>query len=150
MTAVPERCTCCCESSGLGVARGRRENFQTPHAARVLVQDDPTSPKIPERRKHPRVAATIEIRFSAVQEAAKALRAFSVNLSVGGLCLKTQKPYRVGSELQLLIDIEGESFEVVGVVAWARGGALGVRFTELSDGDKERLRRILAAMGQNR
>ena len=36
------------------------------------------------RRSHERVAATFDVRFEEKQDAARALRAYSLNLSAGG------------------------------------------------------------------
>src|SRR4051812_29282631 len=52
-----------------------------------------------DRRQFERVAAHIEVRFGRADEAARALRAYSLNFSVGGLCLKTQRPYEIGDRL---------------------------------------------------
>ncbi len=85
-----------------------------------------------ERRLDERVAGRVEVRFHEVADAARALRAYSVNLSVGGICLRTQKDYAVGTELALTLIVHGEPIELTGVVAWRRNGAIGVRFTNRS------------------
>lgn len=95
-----------------------------------------------ERRQSRRVEARVEVRFSEANAAARALRAYSLNLSVGGLCLRTQKTYPVGAAPQLTLKIGGEEFDLLGVVAWTRNGAIGVRFEDLAERDRQRLEEI--------
>lgn len=100
-----------------------------------------------ERRQHERVTARIEVRFGRADEAARALRAYSLNFSVGGLCLKTQKPYEVGERLSLDMTIEGEELSLIGVVAWVRSGvAIGVRFEDVKAEDRKRLQALVEAL----
>jgi uncharacterized protein (TIGR02266 family) len=108
---------------------------------------DDATPRVPfDRRDFERIPARVEIRFAVAEDAAKALLAYSINISAGGLCLKTQKPYDVGQELLLNVKIEQEAFELKGVVSWARGGALGVRFVEVSGPDLKRLEGVCAKL----
>jgi uncharacterized protein (TIGR02266 family) len=104
-----------------------------------------------ERRKERRAPARIEVRFTAGSEAAAALRAYSLNFSVGGLCLRTEKTYPIGAELKLSLKLEKSNVELTGVVAWERRGAIGVRFVNLRPEDRERLERLVssAAAGVN-
>ena len=92
-----------------------------------------------ERRKDERVVARIEVRFQEASEAARAFRAYSLNLSVGGLCLKTRKQYEVGAALQLLLTVEDQEYSLSGAVAWERNGAIGVRFENVDATDRKRL-----------
>ncbi len=103
-----------------------------------------------ERRSHPRVDARIEVRFQQTSDAAKAMRAFSVNFSAGGLCLKTQKSYPVGSSLRLSLTVGKQSFDLKGNVVWARGEVIGVRFEEVSAQDRDRLDALAEMLGQRR
>jgi uncharacterized protein (TIGR02266 family) len=96
-----------------------------------------------ERRKDARVAARVEVRFNAREDAAKALRAYSVNLSAGGLALRTQRSYAVGMPLRLLMDVGGEVFELDAAVAWVRPEAIGVRFVNVRPEDRERLKHVI-------
>ncbi|MBL0696599.1 TIGR02266 family protein [Comamonas sp. JC664] len=97
------------------------------------------------RRADERVAARFEVRFAQTQDAARALRAYSVNISAGGLCLKTRKSYDVGSQVRLSMAIEGEEFHLTGIIAWVRdeAEAIGVRFTDMNDEDRARLQRVV-------
>lgn len=96
-----------------------------------------------DRRQFERLPARIEVRFGHPSDAAKALRAYSLNLSVGGLCLRTQRRYDLGEILRLELDVQSEAFVLKGVVAWVRDGAIGVRFQDMTDEDRERLTRLM-------
>ena len=99
-----------------------------------------------ERRRDLRFPARLEVRFAEVAQAAKAFRAYSLNISAGGLCLRPQKAYDVGARLQLVILIREEVFEIVGQVAWTRSGAIGVRFEQIDPEDRARLEAMLATV----
>jgi len=99
-----------------------------------------------ERRRDPRVGARFEVSFSHVSDAAKAFKAFSVNFSAGGLCLRTQRPHAIGDVVQLKLEVEEEHFELRGSVQWARAGVVGVRFIDVSAADRERLHAVARAM----
>jgi uncharacterized protein (TIGR02266 family) len=99
-----------------------------------------------ERRTDPRYTAHFDVRFSRATDAAKALNAFSINFSSGGLCLRTKTPYALGEALSLSLTVEGELFELEGVVSWVRGDALGVRFANLRPGVRTRLETVARAL----
>ena len=107
-------------------------------------------PSEADRRQEERISAKLEVRFEARSEAAKALKAYSVNLSAGGLCLRTKRVYPVGASLQLTLNVGGETFELEAAVAWARDEAIGVRFVNVRPDDKERLRRVVAEFHEAR
>ncbi len=96
-----------------------------------------------ERRREPRIPGRLEVRFSLPSQAGRALRAYSLNYSLGGLCLKPQRPYPVGSQVALSLQIQSESLELEAVVAWARDGAIGVRFVNLAPAARERLSQLI-------
>lgn len=102
----------------------------------------------PNRRAEERVPARFAVRFEQTQHAARALRAYSLNLSAGGLCLRTRKAYDVGSQVNLAMVIEGEEFHLGGVIAWVReeDEAIGVRFVNMGDADRARLQRVLQSL----
>ncbi len=103
-----------------------------------------------ERRTDPRYGAHFDVRFSRVTDAAKALNAFSLNFSSGGLCVRSKTPYSLGESLSLSLSIEGQLFELEGVVSWVRGEAVGVRFVNLKPtmrAQLERVARVLATRG---
>ncbi|HYH97886.1 TIGR02266 family protein [Hyalangium sp.] len=97
------------------------------------------------RRNEERVSARFEVHFTHAQEAAKALRAYSVNVSAGGLCLRTRRAYDVGSPVLMDMVVEGQAFQLRGVIAWVRdeSEAIGVRFTAMSEDDRARLQRVI-------
>jgi uncharacterized protein (TIGR02266 family) len=98
-----------------------------------------------ERRRTPREPIKLGVRFGTAQDLAKALRASTLNIGMGGLCLLTRRPYAAGTELKLTIELgHGDVLQVTAVVAWARPGrAIGVRFLELEDAQRDRLARLL-------
>jgi uncharacterized protein (TIGR02266 family) len=98
-----------------------------------------------ERRNELRTPARIEVRFQEASQAALAFRAYSLNFSVGGLCLRTRNKYAIGTELKLALKVARVEYQLSGVVAWERRGAIGVRFSNLQPEDRERLARLLAA-----
>lgn len=99
-----------------------------------------------ERRTDPRYTSHFDVRFTEERDAARALNAYSMNFSAGGLCLRTKTPYALGEALRLSLSIEGEVFELEGVVAWVRGEALGVRFINLHPDVRERLEAVSRAL----
>lgn len=99
-----------------------------------------------DRRTAERIPARVEVRFQERVTAAKAFRAFSLNFSSGGLCLRTDKAYEIGSPLQLFVGIGGEDHELFGVVAWVRDGAIGVRFETRHDADRAAIARIMSSV----
>lgn len=92
-----------------------------------------------DRRREYRLPIRLEVRFSVPSQAARALRAYSLNFSLGGLCLKPHRPCPVGSPVQLALQIGSETLELEATVAWVRDGAIGVRFVNLSDEGRTRL-----------
>lgn len=87
-----------------------------------------------DRRQFERYSARIEVHFPHPTDAAKAFRAYSLNFSVGGLCLKTQRPYVLGDTMKLELVVEGrDALCVDAEVAWIRSGAVGVRFINVPD-----------------
>lgn len=100
------------------------------------------------RRTEERISARFAVRFAQTQDAARALRAYSLNLSAGGLCLRTRRVHDVGAQVQLAMEIGGEAFNLVGVIAWVRpeAEAIGVRFINMREEDRVRLQRVLATL----
>lgn len=99
-----------------------------------------------ERRTSERIPARIEVRFHTSEQVARAIKAYSLNFSVGGLCIKTQKTYALGHELTLSLDVSGVQFKLKGVVAWVRSGTIGVRFVEVGPEDRARLTAMIAEL----
>ncbi len=99
-----------------------------------------------DRRSNERVPARVEVRFSEPNDAARALRAFSVNVSSGGLCLRTQRRYEIGATLELTMNVAGETYDLTGLVAWVREGAVGLRFHNMTAADRARLETLVATL----
>jgi uncharacterized protein (TIGR02266 family) len=100
------------------------------------------------RRTEERIPARFEVHFNDTEEAAKALRAYSINVSSGGLCLRTKRSYDVGIPVQMELRLDGESFKLRGVIAWVRdeSEAIGVRFTKLNEEERTRLQRVIDSL----
>ncbi|MBM7115665.1 TIGR02266 family protein [Archangium primigenium] len=107
----------------------------------------PAATSYANRRAYERMSARFDVRFKEARDAARALHAYSLNLSAGGLCLRTSRAYDVGARVQLQMRVEGEDFELEGVVSWVRDDAeaIGVRFVDVSSGDQERLQRVVSS-----
>ena len=99
-----------------------------------------------ERRQADRIPARVEVHFRHGADAAKAFRAYSLNFSVGGLCIRTQRNYENGAVLQLALEVDGHHYDLEGVVAWIRGGFIGVRFQNVSPEDRSRLAKLTEAL----
>lgn len=114
----------------------------TTKPASVPAADAPPA----NRRTEERISARFAVRFAQSQDAARALRAYSLNLSAGGLCLRTRRAYDLGAQVQLAMEIGGEAFNLVGVIAWVRDEAIGVRFINMREEDRVRLQRVLETL----
>jgi len=102
------------------------------------------------RRKQPRVAAPIRIRF---RNAGQFLVAYCVNLSRGGLFVSTRKPATVGSTVAIELEIPGESepARVEAKVRWVRLEAtedgppgMGLSFEQFEETLGEQIDRTVA------
>ena len=92
-----------------------------------------------------RVTARFEVRFTETQDAARALRAYSLNLSAGGLCLRTRRSYDVGAQVQVAMEIERRGLQPRGRhrLGAREAEAIGVRFINMREEDRVRLQRVL-------
>lgn len=99
-----------------------------------------------DRREHERTPARIEVRIKERVAAARAFRAFSLNFSNGGICIKTDKAYEVGRPLQLHIAIGADEHTLGATVAWVREGTIGIRFDNRGPNDRQSIDRIMAAV----
>ena len=75
----------------------------------------------------------MEVRFEEAGQAARALKAFTTNVSSGGVCVKTQATYPLGHRLALQLQIADQRLELTAAVCWVRQEAVGLRFVDLSD-----------------
>jgi uncharacterized protein (TIGR02266 family) len=111
----------------------------------VDVDQPGSAPRGVERRATPRFRMRLGVRFNSPGELARAVRATTRDIGLGGLCLRTRKAYQPGSDLELVIELGGgESLSLSAVVAWAKpGAAIGLRFAELDDEQKSRLAQLI-------
>ncbi len=75
----------------------------------------------------------MEVRFEEVGQAARALKAFTTNVSSGGVCVRTQATYPLGHRLALQLQVAEQRLELTAAVCWVRQDAVGLRFVDLSD-----------------
>lgn len=82
------------------------------------------------------------------------ISAYTSNISTGGLFVKTDKPLRLGDQFLLRLQVPAlhEALKVSCEVAWVRGpseatakepAGMGIKFIEMSKGDREALKRYL-------
>ena len=95
-----------------------------------------------DRRREERSPARVEVHFDRIKDAAKAFKAYSLNFSPGGLCVRMKDEHTIGDRMTIKMVVEGEDFELDAVVAWAKGKITGMRFDGLSAGDRLRLEKV--------
>jgi uncharacterized protein (TIGR02266 family) len=114
-----------------------------------MSQSGSTSPSAPtsaERRRAQRIPARVEVHFDEVGQAAKALKAFTTNVSTGGVCLRTQATYPLGHRLALQLRVAGEQIDLTAAVCWVRQDAVGLRFVDVSEEHRQVLDAVLATI----
>ena len=98
-----------------------------------------------ERRSELRISARLSVQFEEVGEATSAFKAFSLNVSPGGVCVRSKRAYPKETRVSLHLTIDGEPFHLLGAVAWSRGEVLGIRFVNPSRAQRARLEELVAA-----
>lgn len=106
----------------------------------------PKEPQGADRRESERIPCELDVRFAPPDQIARSIKAYSLNLSLGGMCLRIQRHLEVREALTLAFEVEGEAFTLAGAVAWIRDGAIGVRFEEVSEQNRARLLKMLALL----
>lgn len=85
-------------------------------------------------RKHPRIAADVQVRIRYSIGADEVSPARLLNISLGGCCLRLSGPFR---DLQVAsskhVFVLGDRFEARGIVRWARASILGIQFDDSSE-----------------
>ncbi|MCI0571099.1 MAG: PilZ domain-containing protein, partial [Myxococcaceae bacterium] len=76
------------------------------------VQEALPEPQSFERRSDVRIPIHVEVRFEEVAQAARALKAFTTNVSAGGLCLLTQHAYPVGHRLSVTLSVQSQTLQL--------------------------------------
>jgi type IV pilus assembly protein PilZ len=99
-----------------------------------------------ERRDEPRADVEIEVHYRTVQEF---LRAYSRNISGGGIFIKTSRPHALNQNVHLRFTLPGvdRRFEMPGIVVWENASTkgslpagMGIKFLEVTPGDAEIIR----------
>ena len=103
------------------------------------------------RRKDPRVQKTLSLTFKSEAGLSKA---FSEDISIGGMFIRTNKPLTMGEVFTLKMKLPSieEPLTVGCEVAWVRQedkataslpAGMGVKFIQISDADHHRLKQVL-------
>jgi len=105
-----------------------------------------------ERREEPRVEAEIEVRYRTAQEF---LSAYSLNISGGGIFVRTPEPLPLNHPVRLRFMLPGIShrFEVNGIVVWSNPGSsrsslppgMGIKLVDLDPHSKQLLAGFIKA-----
>jgi uncharacterized protein (TIGR02266 family) len=105
-----------------------------------------------ERREEARVEAEIEVRYRTAQEF---LSAYSLNISGGGIFVRTPEPLPLNHPVRLRFMLPGIShrFEVNGIVVWSNPGSsrssfpsgMGIKLVDLDPHSKQLLAGFIKA-----
>jgi c-di-GMP-binding flagellar brake protein YcgR len=92
-----------------------------------------------ERRRYFRCPASIPVTI--LIKNMPEVRCHSVNISEGGMALRTVVPFSLGEEVQIQFTLPGHEipFSVKSTVCWLKSSHLGVRFVSLSSEHKSEL-----------
>jgi len=95
----------------------------------------------PDSRRESRLAVQVDVSLAPADDLADTTHTASVNLSLSGLCLRTERRYRVGLPLVLHVTLGTERLDLRGVVVWSRPqtAELGIRLVDLSEETCSRL-----------
>jgi c-di-GMP-binding flagellar brake protein YcgR len=97
----------------------------------------------PERRKHPRIKAALQIEFKP-EGAAVASRADTADLSLSGCYVEMSFTLAVGTKLDLVLWVEDHRLPAKGVVVTHHPQfGNGIEFVEISQEDQAKLARFL-------
>ncbi len=108
--------------------------------------NQPSENTSPDRRKFPRFAVSVPIELLP-EGAAVAAHTQTSELSLGGCYLETQATMAVGTELRLVLWIEGEKLTPEAVIATQHPGfGNGMRFVNMSPEDEAVLIRYLDSL----
>ncbi len=90
----------------------------------------------------PRAPVALEVQFG---DAADAARAYTSDISAGGLAISTDKPLPQGTRVNLQVKVPGlgEPVRALGTVAWSRPGAMGIAFETIEPDAHSRLKQIV-------
>jgi uncharacterized protein (TIGR02266 family) len=90
----------------------------------------------------PRATVALEVQFGGAADAA---RAYTRDISAGGLALSTEKPLPQGTRVNLQVKVPGmaESVRALGSVVWSRPGAMGIAFETIEPEAHSRLKQLV-------
>lgn len=115
----------------------------------VRVARGETDPGIPRGRRYYRIPLEIPVDWQ-VDGQGDVVISSTDDVSGGGVQIRTQNPPPVGTEVVLLLSLDGETdqqLKIPGKVAWVRTdesfSGMGVRFTAESSEEKKRLRDLV-------
>lgn len=100
-----------------------------------------------EKRKYTRITVNVPATLTILQLEAYHT-GFILNISMGGCLLSTPEKMLVGAECQLAITVgEGLETEIMtlpGRIVRSDGAGLGIEFTELHNGLRRQLKRLIS------
>ncbi len=106
-----------------------------------------------EKRGSQRVPVRLEVNFQSIDSF---LSEYAMNISRGGLFVSTRKPLDVGTKLTLQFTIPDAAvpIKINGEVAWVTTydkasqliPGMGIKFRELSDGDRKKLEEFIDSL----
>ena len=99
-----------------------------------------------ERRKHPRIKAAIQVRFR-IEGLPFPAQVQTADISIGGCYVETTFSLELGTRLNMVLWVDDEKLLTKGVVATSHPDfGSGIRFTEMSPEDQDRLRMFVNAL----
>lgn len=115
-----------------------------------MVPDTDSKQTAEQKRANPRAVAKIEIEFKTAMDFAKS---YMLNVSNGGLFIKTDEPFSLDSIVVLKFVIPGstEPIEAEGKVIWCnpKGGrsyfprGMGIKFVKIKTDDAEKIMKFV-------
>ena len=99
----------------------------------------------PDNRRESRLAVQVDLSLAPAEDLADTTQTASVNLSLSGLCVRTERRYRVGQPLVLHVTLGTERLDLRGIVVWSRPqtAELGIRLVNLSEEACSRLEAVV-------
>jgi len=96
-----------------------------------------------EQRAEKRVLAKLEVHFKSVEEAARVFKTYSLNLSPGGMCIRSTHRHKEGELIRVSLLLNGQRFEFKARVVWSKANVMGVRFEGMSPAERLHLESML-------
>ncbi|MFC1591616.1 TIGR02266 family protein [Thermodesulfobacteriota bacterium] len=103
-----------------------------------------------ERRKTPRIETNIEIMF---KEKGSFIKAYMINVSNGGVFIKTENPLPLEAPVHLKMNLPGENeyMDIRGMVVWSNPkgtnnafpNGMGIQFVTVQPDDKAKIQEFV-------